>query len=112
MTKTPHGTIYDTLLGRDALDKEARKLSPEAVTWAYRLFLDREPENDDIIESKLMFLETTQELRAHLMGCVEFQEKNSTPLIPGKIDVGCWHHKRIGQRRIRFGGRRTRKTTT
>ena len=69
------------------MDRLTKKLSPEAVIWAYRLFLDREPENDDVIESKLMFLETTEELRAHLMGCTEFQEKNSVPLIPKDIDA-------------------------
>ncbi len=61
-------------------------LSPDAVTWAYRLFLDREPESEEAVESKLLFLNTTEELRAHFMACEEFQQKYSARVTPRSED--------------------------
>ena len=51
-------------------------LTREHVVWAYRLLLDREPENEDVIGPKLAGSRDTKELRGHLMTSVEFQDKN------------------------------------
>ena len=51
-------------------------LTREHVVWAYRLFLDREPENEDVIGPKLAGSRDTAELRHHLMTSAEFQQKN------------------------------------
>jgi FkbM family methyltransferase len=52
------------------------KLTREHVIWAYRLLLDRDPENDDVIAPKLAGSNTTAELRHHLITSTEFREKN------------------------------------
>jgi FkbM family methyltransferase len=51
-------------------------LTREHVIWAYRLLLDRDPENDDVIGPKLAGSNTTAELRHHLITSLEFREKN------------------------------------
>ena len=51
-------------------------LTREHVVWAYRLLLDREPENEDVIGPKLAGSRDTGELRRHLMTSAEFQDKN------------------------------------
>ena len=51
-------------------------LTREHVVWAYRLLLDREPENEDVIAPKLAGSRDTKELRHHLMTSAEFQDKN------------------------------------
>jgi FkbM family methyltransferase len=51
-------------------------LSREHVIWAYRLLLDREPENDDVVDKKARGLSSTQELRAELVASDEYREKN------------------------------------
>src|SRR5215467_3900170 len=51
-------------------------LTREHVVWAYRLLLDREPENEDVIGPKLAGSRDTKELRHHLMTSAEFQDKN------------------------------------
>ena len=51
-------------------------LTREHVVWAYRLFLDREPESEDVIGPKLVGSRDTAELRHHLMTSAEFQQKN------------------------------------
>jgi FkbM family methyltransferase len=51
-------------------------LTREHVVWAYRLLLDREPENEDVIGPKLAGSRDTAELRHHLMTSAEFQRKN------------------------------------
>ena len=51
-------------------------LTREHVVWAYRLLLDREPENEDVIGPKLVGSHDTSELRRHLMTSAEFQHKN------------------------------------
>src|SRR6058998_3701538 len=55
---------------------EAGALTREHVVWAYRLLLDREPENDAVIGPKLAGSRDTRELRHHLMTSAEFQQKN------------------------------------
>jgi FkbM family methyltransferase len=51
-------------------------LTREHVIWAYRLLLDRDPENEDVIAPKLAGSTTTAELRRHLITSGEFREKN------------------------------------
>jgi FkbM family methyltransferase len=51
-------------------------LTREHVVWAYRLLLDRDPENDDVIGPKLAGSRDTSELRRHLMTSAEFLDKN------------------------------------
>jgi len=51
-------------------------LTREHVIWAYRLLLDRDPENDDVIGPKLAGSKTTAELRHHLITSAEFRDKN------------------------------------
>jgi FkbM family methyltransferase len=51
-------------------------LTREHVVWAYRLLLDRDPENEDVIGPKLAGSRDTSDLRRHLMTSGEFREKN------------------------------------
>jgi FkbM family methyltransferase len=51
-------------------------LTREHVVWAYRLLLDRDPENEDVIGPKLAGSRDTSELRRHLMTSAEFRNKN------------------------------------
>src|SRR4029453_4697498 len=51
-------------------------LTRDHVVWAYRLFLDRDPESEDVIGPKLAGSRDTAELRRHLMTSAEFQDKN------------------------------------
>jgi FkbM family methyltransferase len=51
-------------------------ISREHVVWAYRLLLDRDPENEDAILPKLRAWKTTPELRTDLMSSEEFRQKN------------------------------------
>jgi len=51
-------------------------LTREHVIWAYRLLLDREPENEGAIAPKLEGSANTKELRNHLVTSGEFREKN------------------------------------
>ncbi len=48
-------------------------LTREHVVWAYRLLLDRDPENEDVIGPKLAGSRDTTELRHHLITSAEFQ---------------------------------------
>ena len=57
-------------------------LGPEAVLWAYRLFLDREPENDQVVSEHLRKCSSTQELRNNFIYSSEFREKNPTLHVP------------------------------
>lgn len=52
------------------------QLTREHVIWAYRLLLDRDPENEDVIGPKLAGSRDTRDLRHHLMTSAEFQQKN------------------------------------
>jgi SAM-dependent methyltransferase len=49
---------------------------PTPVIWAYRLFLDREPENNQVVGNKAGRLTTSQELRREFMQSEEFRQKN------------------------------------
>ncbi|HZQ98238.1 MAG TPA: FkbM family methyltransferase [Chloroflexota bacterium] len=66
------------LLGRrsGAGAHPAGPLTPDHVVWAYRLFLDREPENRDVVLEKLASNPNTAVLRGGFMGSPEFQRTN------------------------------------
>lgn len=52
-------------------------LTPWTVTWAYRLFLDRDPENNAVVHEKLRGpASTIADLRQELIYSGEFAEKN------------------------------------
>ncbi|MCX7099275.1 MAG: class I SAM-dependent methyltransferase [Methylococcales bacterium] len=62
------------------------KLSPEAITWAYRLFLDRDPESPLVVEEKLKMLISTQDVRQEFLNSYEFNSINDdlrSPLLSG-----------------------------
>ena len=52
-------------------------LTREHVVWAYRLLLDRDPENEDVIGPKLAGSRNTAELRHHLITSAEYQRQES-----------------------------------
>jgi len=57
-------------------------LTREAVVWAYRLYLDREPEDDQVIDEHWRKCVSTKELRANFIYSNEFREKNPTLHVP------------------------------
>jgi 2-polyprenyl-3-methyl-5-hydroxy-6-metoxy-1,4-benzoquinol methylase len=52
------------------------KLTHESILWAYRLFLDREPEDQKMLDAQLQTAATTQQLRQNFLLSQEFQSKN------------------------------------
>ncbi len=50
-------------------------LTPEHVVWAFRLFLDREPENDAIVTARYDRWDHTAELRNDFLSSPEFKVK-------------------------------------
>src|SRR5262245_15942960 len=57
--------------------KQPPPISQESVIWGYRLFLDREPENNQVVYEKAITLKNSQELRREFMQSEEFLQKNS-----------------------------------
>src|SRR4051812_37884637 len=51
-------------------------LTRDHVVWAYRILLDRDPENEDVIGPKLAGSRDTSELRRHLVTSAEFRRNN------------------------------------
>lgn len=51
-------------------------LSKDAIVWAYRLFLDRDPENEDVIQEKQNYLSDTQSVRHEFLSCEEYQQNS------------------------------------
>ncbi len=51
-------------------------LTRDHVVWAFRLLLDREPENEHVVDAKLRGLSSTRQLRAEFVTSAEYQEKN------------------------------------
>src|ERR1044071_3852104 len=95
LTKEPMGSISKRLKSliqsnqsvdpRDSIDpvkSDSNGLSPEAVRWAYRLYLDREPEREQVVEEHLRKCTSTEELRANFIYSTEFREKNPTLHVP------------------------------
>jgi FkbM family methyltransferase len=59
-----------------AAPPRANQLTRDHVIWAYRLLLDREPEDEFVVESKLRGLSDTRQLRNAMVASPEFEEKN------------------------------------
>jgi hypothetical protein len=55
----------------------SNQVTVDSVLWAYRLLLDREPENIQIIKEKIANFQNNQELVIDLMNSPEFTSKNS-----------------------------------
>jgi 2-polyprenyl-3-methyl-5-hydroxy-6-metoxy-1,4-benzoquinol methylase len=53
------------------------RITPEDIMWAYRLFLGREPENQDVITGKLKRLKDFRELVEEFIYSEEFKERNT-----------------------------------
>jgi len=53
-----------------------RGLTREHVIWAYRLLLDRDPEDEQVIEKKVQGLASVKDLRAELVSSAEYRDKN------------------------------------
>ena len=51
-------------------------ITPELVRWAYRLFLDREPDDEEWVIAIAKEIQSTRELRRNLMISPEFRERN------------------------------------
>jgi FkbM family methyltransferase len=51
-------------------------LTRDHVVWAFRLLLDREPENEQVVEAKLRGLSNTKQLRAEFVTSDEYRDKN------------------------------------
>jgi FkbM family methyltransferase len=51
-------------------------LTRDHVIWAYRLLLDREPEDEQVIRKKLHGLSSVKDLRAELVSSAEYRDKN------------------------------------
>ena len=62
--------LYDKLFGSQ------NRITPEAVRWGYRLFLDREPESPLVVADKLERLVSTEDLRREFVSSGEFKQKN------------------------------------
>jgi FkbM family methyltransferase len=60
----------------DTNEQHPGGLTRDHVVWAYRLLLDRDPENEDVIGPKLAGSRDTRDLRNHLITSAEFRDKN------------------------------------
>lgn len=54
-------------------------LTRDHIIWAYRLFLEREPESEQVIQEKLSGLRSIAELRTNLLISDEFLYRNTLP---------------------------------
>jgi len=61
------------------------RISYDHALWAYRLFLDREPESEGAINAKTALWSTTQDLRAEFMASSEFRARTNATTVPGRI---------------------------
>ncbi len=69
--------IASAIAGRNSnSDEETVGITRDHVIWGYRLFLDREPENDRVIDEKVTSNQSTRELRNNFMLSPEFGDKN------------------------------------
>jgi SAM-dependent methyltransferase len=52
------------------------RVTPDAIVWAYRILLNREPENLEVIQHLLDFLRDNRHLREHFLLSEEFRRSN------------------------------------
>jgi SAM-dependent methyltransferase len=62
--------------------RPAIEVTPEAVAWAYRLFLDREPESREAVDDKVRSFSAVSDLRKALLGSPEYRSRNTGILSP------------------------------
>jgi len=60
----------------DRLFRPKPSLSSASVIWAYRLFLDREPDSPSVVAEKAKRLMSTAELRKEFINSEEFKQKH------------------------------------
>jgi SAM-dependent methyltransferase len=60
-------------------------ITREDVCFAYRLFLDREPESEEVISDLLRIANTTAELRGNFLDSAEYQAKTAPVTIGGAV---------------------------
>lgn len=66
-------SVWRNLYRKLFLPPLSSKISSEAIVWAYRLFLGREPENQAIIDEKVARLSDLQAVRREFLQSEEFQ---------------------------------------
>jgi SAM-dependent methyltransferase len=60
-------------------------ITRDDVCFAYRLFLDREPESEEVISDLLRIANTTAELRGNFLASAEYQAKTAPITIGGAV---------------------------
>ena len=69
--------LTSAIKGREQISNDEQNvLTREHVIWGYRLFLDREPESDFVIDEKVATNRGTRQLRTNFMLSSEFGENN------------------------------------
>ena len=69
--------LTSAIKGREEISNDERNvLTREHVIWGYRLFLDREPESDFVIDEKVATTRGTRQMRANFMLSPEFGKNN------------------------------------
>jgi FkbM family methyltransferase len=68
--------LTSAITGRQQTSDDRERLTREHVIWGYRLFLDREPESDFVIDEKVTENRGTRQLRANFMLSREFGDNN------------------------------------
>lgn len=58
----------------------AERVDRETVRWAYRMYLDREPESEDVVQQFVSACATTRDLRRAFMSSAEFRGANPETL--------------------------------
>ncbi len=66
----------------DPKGKNPAGLSRELVRWGYRLLLDREPEDDQVLVDKVTRLRSARELRGEILDSEEYKKKNLEVFVP------------------------------
>jgi 2-polyprenyl-3-methyl-5-hydroxy-6-metoxy-1,4-benzoquinol methylase len=76
-----HSGAFSTKAGSREMGLE---ITPEVVRWAYRLFLDRDPENEAAVEEKVETYRSISDLRSTFLYSEEFRSKNpASPTLSG-----------------------------
>ena len=68
--------LSSAITGRQQTADDRERLTREHVIWGYRLFLDREPESDFVIDEKVTENRGTRQLRSNFMLSREFGDNN------------------------------------
>ncbi len=68
--------LTSAIAGPEKTSGDPQRLTREHVIWGYRLFLDREPETEFVIDEKLASHTDTKQLRTNFMLSPEFGEND------------------------------------